>query len=835
MADGLHSKEDMRISFHEIQTLMHDVLNEPERELYAHLLPAWSAQPLPPGAHQHLSAEMLELLAHDPTQMSRDLAPYPVLGAGRAQLIARSLSAAPWYPSLATPMPWHGQLVAALTAPPPVAFPAFSCACAPGGGAWAAAPRRAEVAVPARASVVRRRSASSHVPQASEVRWELRALDTARSVLSVVPPGREPFVGAVRLARPFLREAQPQQDFFWFKTWRIPDVHVTLRAALPSGAQLRLLAITVAGSPPTFTPVPLRGQTSVSCAASADGQLEVVFRSVMFESTTYKCAGLLFHLAVEVELLPGGQLAAGTHWSDAGKCAHASVGAQPSTHAQPELRECWLSEGVRVLSKRKRTNLLDGCDDGEPPVLLAPPASDAQPCALAPQLANAVDAPVRERESLEPQHAPEARARRVRGKLLWLKSRPPRFIADYACLPGLHNVTLTVLEATGERLAAAAAEPTGEEAVALYARWVSGSAELLLAPGTIAQLVGTPLLSAQSVWAPDALAAVVDGVAELSAQIALITTARRTRGCARAESSLAAAAPAARGAAGERNAPGDATATHADAHADADADADADANAGVQPLPTDPRLAYDCGVLRLRPDLVRRAADGGERGPSEAHTVIYYCTLGRRLSVHLRLLAKAPVGGEQQEDEMHGSAADAGDDRAAAGTRGSAGGGWRADSVRAERQAAFQRMCDHSLDCFKHFDERGFVVYVSLASVRLFGLEPFELIGAPSCAERQRCDRDVARRAPRVDGPLRPPAAAHARVRLQRVLHTPRMRPPTRCACLAPRSPPRAAPAGTAIVTRRRVHAPAGLRVSSQKVPIRFQQPARCAHKAPRQ
>jgi hypothetical protein len=120
----------------------------------------------------------------------------------------------------------------------------------------------------------------------------------------------------------------------WFKTWRIPDICVWLYSGIPRGYEVQLLAyILVDEGEGRFSvePTPLRGVTR----QTVRDDFTVEFRSVVFENTSYKSAGQLFHLALEVCPL----------------AAHA-----PSA----VLRECWLCEGVKVVSKRVRV------DDGAP-------------------------------------------------------------------------------------------------------------------------------------------------------------------------------------------------------------------------------------------------------------------------------------------------------------------------------------------------------------------------------------------------------------------------------------------------------------------------------------
>jgi hypothetical protein len=109
---------------------------------------------------------------------------------------------------------------------------------------------------------------------------------------------------------------------------------VSLHAGVSVGYEVQLLAFTLVDECEgrlTVQPTPLFGATRQP--VREDNTVE--FRSIVFGNTSFKSAGRLFHLALEV-IPPRSQ-------------------APPSTqHAT--LHECWLCEGVKVISKRVRAD-----------------------------------------------------------------------------------------------------------------------------------------------------------------------------------------------------------------------------------------------------------------------------------------------------------------------------------------------------------------------------------------------------------------------------------------------------------------------------------------------
>jgi hypothetical protein len=197
----------------------------------------------------------------------------------------------------------------------------------------------------------RRSSGSTELQPGQPAAWAIHARDGDHRLAAFghappacgAPPAR-PLVVAIALVRNFIADASPSSSkYVWFKSWRIPDVQVLLRDDAPAGCEVQLLAFTRQSLPAgesaggagacAVTAHPLRGVARQ--AVRADHTVE--FHSVSFECTSFKSAGQLFHLAIEV-------------------CPPPPAAGAPAAVDSPEApppRECWLCEGVRVLSKSK--------------------------------------------------------------------------------------------------------------------------------------------------------------------------------------------------------------------------------------------------------------------------------------------------------------------------------------------------------------------------------------------------------------------------------------------------------------------------------------------------
>jgi len=439
------------------------------------------------------------------------------------------------------------------------------------------------------------------------------------------PDAAGPTIIDVSLTKPFLKD--DHGEFFWFKTWLLPEMMVQLGPAAPKGGVLTLSALILHGGRPAET-VSLRGDTLAPVVTGS-----ARFSGIMFESTSFNCSGALFHLAVSYKSTDGGVL------------------------------DTWISEGIRVLSKRKRGSLGAASEresEGRPSSQKTPADGGFEDALLQDWADGAI--------GMDEQG--NVRARRLEvtcsrsGDLsdgvsnlepLW--TAMPAWLPRFCCMDGTRGFGMTISSVSTEQLIAAARDPSGVAASNLKVCWCSKNLDESLGVKMRKVVLGCPLMDAARLFDKHAVGALVDGLRSIAMRVAL----REVEATANMG-------------AGGSGAPGQASAGR-------------DA-AGRPPILQ--RFAVHLGVLHFR------ESSQGSLPEVEMDTVLNYNPRTRRLTLcgHVQTSGKPML------------------------TKGAAQGSY------------YRTVCDDSVDIFKRVDDLGYVVYCSAASCALFGIEPWEQVGA---------------------------------------------------------------------------------------------------------
>lgn len=298
--------------------------------------------------------------------------------------------------------------------------------------------------------------------------WSRIRVDKEGRVVAV--QAEPPVITGITLARSYLKN---EEGLFWYKTWRCPEMLVTISDSAPSGGFVTLETATMSGSEKTLHPVPMRGETLMPVVTGS-----ARFSGIVFDVTSFSVDGANMHFVLTFRSADG------------------------------SLRDTWISDGIRVLSKRKRSRSSEAGESssaGQPPPFLEEEQEGKVVLGRwGEEFAPASEDLLRTHGMLFTRVQREGLSTGV-CRLRFIGRAVPPWLPRLACVEGSPCVAMTLSDVSAEDIFNVAQDPTSPQASQLKVCWCSSNMDHCIGLPLQRFIVGSKFVSASQLFHPQSL------------------------------------------------------------------------------------------------------------------------------------------------------------------------------------------------------------------------------------------------------------------------------------------------------------------------------------------